>query len=143
LIFGDVVVYFNITGGGGKMLKMLRNKKGFTLVELIVVVVIIAVLAAVAAPLMTGNVNRARRSEAVAGCGTLRTAARLWQVENGAGAIPTMAQALNAAGMVQTDLNGSFYTGANYSIAATGVITAVGAPGTVTLNLVDGTVTGG
>jgi prepilin-type N-terminal cleavage/methylation domain-containing protein len=37
-----------------------RNKKGFTLVEVIVVAVIVAVLAAVAIPLYLGYVQRAR-----------------------------------------------------------------------------------
>ena len=118
---------------------MLRDSKGFTLIELIVVIVIVAVLAAVAVPLMTGNVDRARRSEAVAGCGTIRTAARLWQVENTG--VPTLAQALTAAGMATTDLNGRFYTGANYSMNGA-VITAVAAPGTVTMDINTGVITG-
>lgn len=87
----------------------------------------------------SGNVDRARRSEAVAALGALRTAARIWQVENTGN--PTKAQAMAAAGMVDTDLNGQSYNNVNYTFAAD-VITATGTPGTVTINITTGTVDG-
>ena len=43
-----------------------KNKKGFTLVEIIVVLLIIAILAAIAIPTMLGFVNEARQSEYIA-----------------------------------------------------------------------------
>jgi len=43
-----------------KMKKILKNKKGFTLIEIIVVLVIIALLAAATVPAMIGFVNEAR-----------------------------------------------------------------------------------
>ena len=43
-----------------KMKKILKNKKGFTLIEIIVVLVIIALLAAATIPAMIGFVNEAR-----------------------------------------------------------------------------------
>jgi len=43
-----------------KMKKILKNKKGFTLIEIIVVLVIIALLAAATVPAMIGFVNDAR-----------------------------------------------------------------------------------
>ena len=44
-------------------LQGMRQKKGFTLVEIIIVVVILGVLAAIAIPKVTGNVNRSRAAE--------------------------------------------------------------------------------
>ena len=50
-----------------KLLKQ-RNKKGFTLIELIVVLVIMAILAAAAIPTMMGYVNNAKKSTYLANC---------------------------------------------------------------------------
>ena len=43
-----------------KMFKKLKNKKGFTLVELIVVLVILAILAALLVPALTGYIDKAK-----------------------------------------------------------------------------------
>ena len=50
-----------------KLLK-LRNKKGFTLIELIVVLVILAILAAAAIPTMMGYVENAKKAQYLANC---------------------------------------------------------------------------
>lgn len=50
-----------------KLLKQ-RNKKGFTLIELIVVLVIMAILVAAAAPAMMGYVNKAKKASYLANC---------------------------------------------------------------------------
>ena len=42
------------------MFKKLKDKKGFTLVELIVVLVILAILAALLVPALTGYIDKAR-----------------------------------------------------------------------------------
>jgi prepilin-type N-terminal cleavage/methylation domain-containing protein len=118
---------------------MLRNRRGFTLIELIIVVILIAILSSIAAPVMRGNVDKARRSEAIATCGALRTAARLWMVENPTGT-PDLNDALNAANMTVSDLTGPNYAGSNYSISS-GVIQATGKPGTVTMRIDNGTIT--
>ena len=48
------------------MFKKLKEKKGFTLVELIVVLVILAILAALLIPALTGYIDRAKRKSIVA-----------------------------------------------------------------------------
>ncbi len=58
-----------------KLLKQ-RNKKGFTLIELIVVLVIMAILAAAAIPAMMGYVNNAKKAQYLANCRALYLAAQ-------------------------------------------------------------------
>ena len=64
------------------MKKLLKNKKGFTLVELMVVVIIVGILAAVAVPLYRANVRRAMGSEGQALVGSVRTAERVYYAEH-------------------------------------------------------------
>lgn len=54
-----------------------KNKKGFTLVEVLVVLVIISILAAIAVPLYTDYVKGARASEAQTAIGAIWTASRI------------------------------------------------------------------
>ena len=49
-------------------IRKLRDKKGFTLVELIVVLVILAILAALLIPALTGYIDKANKDKAVAEC---------------------------------------------------------------------------
>ena len=48
------------------MFKKLKDKKGFTLVELIVVLVILAILAALLIPALTGYIDRAKEKNVIA-----------------------------------------------------------------------------
>lgn len=48
------------------MIKKLKEKKGFTLVELIVVLVILAILAALLVPALTGYIDRAKEKDVIA-----------------------------------------------------------------------------
>ena len=50
----------------------MRNKKGFTLIELMIVVAIIGILAAIAIPMYNANVNRARLQEATDALGAIK-----------------------------------------------------------------------
>ena len=87
-----------------------KNKIGFTLIELLVVVIIVAVLAAVGIPLLTGNVERARASEAEAGLGTIRTSLRAKFAEFSSYASANALTPINAnIGLKAGDLNGRFF----------------------------------
>ena len=55
--------YIKENFGGNKMFKKLKDKKGFTLVELIVVLVILAILAALLVPSLTGYIDRAKEEQ--------------------------------------------------------------------------------
>ena len=58
--------YIKENFGGNKMFKKLKDKKGFTLVELIVVLVILAILAALLIPTLTGYIDKANKEKVVA-----------------------------------------------------------------------------
>lgn len=56
------------------MFAKVKNKKGFTLVELIVVLVILAILAALLVPALTGYIDKAKEKKVVAETRMLHTA---------------------------------------------------------------------
>lgn len=49
-------------------IRKMKNKKGFTLVELIVVLVILAILAALLIPALTGYIDKANKEKVVSEC---------------------------------------------------------------------------
>ncbi|HOV22203.1 MAG TPA: prepilin-type N-terminal cleavage/methylation domain-containing protein [bacterium] len=65
-----------------KIRKMMKNKKGFTLIELMVVVIIVGILASVAVPLYTAHVKQAKASEGAALVGSVRTAELVYYAQH-------------------------------------------------------------
>lgn len=63
------------------MFEKLKNKKGFTLVELIVVLVILAILAALLVPALTGYIDKANNQAIIAKTRSLVMAAQTLESE--------------------------------------------------------------
>lgn len=72
--------------------KKMKNRKGFTLIELIVVIVIIGILAAILIPRLAGFTDKAEASACIATQETMETAAAAIYAENNA--YPTIAELL-------------------------------------------------
>ena len=60
------------------MFNFRRNKKGFTLIELIIVIAIIAILAAIAIPSFIGLTDQANQKVAIANANSICTAVNTW-----------------------------------------------------------------
>ena len=58
-----------------------KNKKGFTLIEIIVVLVILAILAAAAIPTMNGFINEAKIKQYTAEARAIAVACRMIEIE--------------------------------------------------------------
>lgn len=63
------------------MLRILKNKKGFTLIELMIVVAIIGILAAIAIPNFLTFRLKAKTSEAKSNLGAIRTVEEAYKAE--------------------------------------------------------------
>lgn len=106
-------------------LRALKNKKGFTLIELIIVIVIIAILAAIAIPAMSGFKKDAEKSAAEANARTAYTAL------SAAGAKYAVA--------VVTGIAGAAAEGNDYTTQAQYLLGSA-FPGTVTSTIADNVV---
>lgn len=85
--------YFFIRGGFD-MKQNRRSDKGFTLIELMIVVAILGLLAAFLIPKIMDRPEDARRTKAQMDIATIKTALRLYRVDNGS--YPTTEQGLRA-----------------------------------------------
>jgi len=93
-----------------------RERRGFTLIELMVVILIVGILAAVAIPLMRGRIDAAKWSEGKAIMGTVATALRAYGAEKGDNGTwpPTQVQ----LGFVAGDLAGTYFNDGDITWAA-------------------------
>jgi type IV pilus assembly protein PilA len=100
----------------------MKNRKGFTLIELMVVVLIVGILATVALPLMRGRIDSAKWSEGKAMMGTIVTAIRQYHANVGtAGAPPTslwLGSPCNL-GFNINDFDGSYFNSDSFSFEVT------------------------
>ncbi len=70
-----------------KLINKLKNKKGFTLIELIVVLAVLAVIMAIAVPRFTGIQNESKKNADAATAQQIIKSARLQEAKNNDGDI--------------------------------------------------------
>ena len=68
----------------GVYMYLKRNRKGFTLLEILIVIVILGVVAGLAVPVFTGNVKKSYAQEVYASCDAYRGAQQRYVGANGA-----------------------------------------------------------
>ncbi len=108
------------------MYRLMKNQRGFTLVELMITIVIVGVLATVAIPLYQANVKRAKASEADAAMGSIRTSLRVHFAENSDYPIEASYVAVHtltdSIDIDSTDMIGKYFPATAYTyISADGV----------------------
>ncbi len=108
---------------------MKTKRNAFTMVELMIVIVIVAILAAVVTPMLRGRMEKAKWSEAMAGCSAIATAVRSWAAENSGSTSTPTTPTLDQLGFTTEDLDGKYFDKGNYVIdsasynPATGLVT--------------------
>lgn len=93
-------------------------KHGFTLVELMIVVLVVGILAAIAIPLMRGNIEDAKWSEANAAAGAVRRSVKTYYAQTGNIVTGQLDDAvlLSTLSMTLADLTGTYFVPGDYSI---------------------------
>lgn len=98
-----------------------KNKKGFTIIELIVVIAIIAILAAIAIPTFIGLTDKANTAVATADARSIATAINAWNALN-PNETQIGASDLSDTGALATKLSGLWPEGITDAATAVGLI---------------------
>ncbi|MGL5541335.1 MAG: pilin [Erysipelotrichaceae bacterium] len=92
------------------MKKILKNKKGFTLVELIVVIAILGILAVVMVPQFTKYIAKAQNANTLSAAKAYCTAYQAAYADTHGGTEAEIAAALTELGATKPDLTGTTIT---------------------------------
>ncbi|MBQ3120182.1 MAG: prepilin-type N-terminal cleavage/methylation domain-containing protein [Peptococcaceae bacterium] len=108
-----------------------KDKKGFTLAELLIVVAIIAVLVAIAIPVFTGQLEKAREAADIANIRAAYAEACLDAIENGGatGVAETVAMVSNGAIETEATIGGKAINGTTVEAGKTITVTVTAATG--------------
>jgi prepilin-type N-terminal cleavage/methylation domain-containing protein len=93
--------------------KKIKNRKGFTLIELIVVIAILGILAAVAIPSYTGQQEKAKLRTNEANLKTIQNAVRIYEASEGR--LPSKAEDLEGDAYLGGEIPTPLYTGSGSS----------------------------
>ena len=103
-----------------------RNRRGFSLMELMVVIMIVSILAGVTIPILSGRIDSAKWSEANAAAGTIRTAVSTYVARHDISKAQSTlvnkrldgAATQSALGFSTSDLTGTYFVPSDYTITA-------------------------